>query len=246
MADPATYIVQGLRSPFSRIDRELEAFDALQLSVPVAQQTVVGEIGLGIGGDRQVDLVVWGSVIPSLAVANWGREVWLDAALDQSVPALTIVQQCATSLAAATHAAAQARAGKIDLALCYDNLLRLLSVATEKNIFVRLDMEGSDLTESTISIFESAYPDHPDHVGIVLQAYLHRTAEDVARMCDLNARVRICKGAYGEPAEIAYQDMPTIRERYVDYMKKLIVDGRYPGIATHDDILIEATKTFVR
>ncbi|MEJ2334380.1 MAG: acetyl-CoA C-acyltransferase [Gemmatimonadales bacterium] len=118
MADPATYIVQGLRSPFSRIDRELEAFDALQLSVPVAQQTVVGEIGLGIGGDRQVDLVVWGSVIPSLAVANWGREVWLDAALDQSVPALTIVQQCATSLAAATHAAAQARAGKIDLALC--------------------------------------------------------------------------------------------------------------------------------
>jgi acetyl-CoA C-acetyltransferase len=118
MADTATYVVQGLRSPFARIDRELEAFDALQLSVPVAQQTVVGEIGLGHGGDRRVDLVVWGSVIPSLAVANWGREVWLDAALDQSVPALTIVQQCATSLAAATHAAAQARAGRVDLALC--------------------------------------------------------------------------------------------------------------------------------
>ena len=117
MSDTATYIVQGLRSPFARIDRELEAFDALQLSVPVAQQTVVGEIGLGRGGDRRVDLVIWGSVIPSLAVSNWGREVWLDAALDESVPALTIVQQCATSLAAATHAAAQARAGRIDLAL---------------------------------------------------------------------------------------------------------------------------------
>jgi acetyl-CoA C-acetyltransferase len=118
MADTATYVVQGLRSPFARIDRELEAFDALQLSVPVAQQTVVGDLGVGHGGDRRVDLVVWGSVIPSLAVANWGREVWLDAALDQSVPALTIVQQCATSLAAATHAAAQAKAGRVDLALC--------------------------------------------------------------------------------------------------------------------------------
>jgi acetyl-CoA C-acetyltransferase len=118
MADTATYVVQGLRSPFARIDRELESFDALELSVPVAQQTVVGDTGLGRGGDRQVDLVVWGSVIPSLAVANWGREVWLDAALDQSVPALTIVQQCATSLAAATHAAAQAKAGRIDIALC--------------------------------------------------------------------------------------------------------------------------------
>ena len=118
MADTATYVVQGLRSPFARIDRELEAFDALELSVPVAQQTVVGDTGLGRGGDRQVDLVVWGSVIPSLAVANWGREVWLDAALDQSVSALTIVQQCATSLAAATYVAAQARVGRIDIALC--------------------------------------------------------------------------------------------------------------------------------
>lgn len=118
MPDTATYVIQGLRSPFARIDRELEAFDALGLSVPVAQQTVVGELGAGRGGDRHVDLVIWGSVIPSLAVANWGREVWLDAALDQSVPALTVVQQCATSLAAATHAAGQVRAGKIDLALC--------------------------------------------------------------------------------------------------------------------------------
>ena len=118
MADTAVFIVQGLRSPFARIDRELDAFDALKLSVPVVQQTVVGELGLGNGGDRHVDLVIWGSVIPSLAIANWGREVWLDAALDQEVPALTVVQQCATSLAAATHAAGQARAGRIDLALC--------------------------------------------------------------------------------------------------------------------------------
>lgn len=134
---------------------------------------------------------------------------------------------------------------KIDEELCRENLSRLLSVAKQEDIFVRLDMEGSDLTESTISIFQSAYPEYPDHVGIVLQAYLHRTTDDVDRMCELNARVRICKGAYKEPASIAYQDMPTIRERFVEYMQKLIVNGRYPAIATHDDILIEATKSFV-
>jgi proline dehydrogenase len=133
---------------------------------------------------------------------------------------------------------------KIDEGLCRDNLTRLLETARERDIFVRLDMEGSDLTESTLSIFEYAYPEYPDHVGIVLQAYLHRTSEDVARMCDLNARVRICKGAYKEPASIAYQDMPTIRERFVDHMEKLISEARYPGIATHDDILIGATKQF--
>ncbi|UCG74574.1 MAG: acetyl-CoA C-acyltransferase [Gemmatimonadota bacterium] len=118
MAELATYIVQGLRSPFARIDRELASYDALQLSVPVLQQTVVGDRGLGRGRDGEIDLMIWGSVIPNLSVSNWGREVWLDAKLDPAVPALTIVQQCASSLAAATHAAAQTRAGQIDLAVC--------------------------------------------------------------------------------------------------------------------------------
>ena len=118
MADQAVYVVPGLRSPFARIDRELQGLNALALSVPVIQQTVVGPGGVGRGRDGSVDLVIWGSVVPTLAVSNWGREVWLDAELDPRVPGLTIVQQCATSLAAATHAAGQARAGRIDLALC--------------------------------------------------------------------------------------------------------------------------------
>ncbi|HEX9659074.1 MAG TPA: proline dehydrogenase family protein [Rhodothermales bacterium] len=134
---------------------------------------------------------------------------------------------------------------KIDEGLCYDNLLRLLSVATEHDIFVRLDMEGSDLTHSTLGLFEKAYPYHPRHVGVVLQAYLHRTAEDVARMCELNARVRLCKGAYKEPPGVAYQQMPVIRERFIEHMQRLIEHARYPGIATHDDILIDATREFV-
>ena len=133
----------------------------------------------------------------------------------------------------------------IDEEYCLENLLRLLAEAKARNLFVRLDMEGSDTTESTLSLFERTYPDYPDHVGVVLQAYLKRTRRDVDRMCDLNARVRICKGAYREPPEVAHQDMRVIRDRFMEYACTLLERSRYPGIATHDDRLIEATKAFV-
>jgi len=132
----------------------------------------------------------------------------------------------------------------IDEDLAEANLRRLLEVARETHTFVRLDMEGTDLTESTLDLFEAVYPDFRDHVGVVLQAYLKRTERDVERMCELKARVRLCKGAYNEPPHLAWQDMPTIREKYRRYMKQLLLHGRYPGIATHDDELIGATKAF--
>jgi len=135
---------------------------------------------------------------------------------------------------------------KIDEAFCQENLLQLLSVAKQRDMFVRLDMESTDVTESTLRLFERAYEEYPDHVGIVLQAYLKRTRQDVERMCDLGARVRICKGAYKEPPELAYQDMREIRARFIDYMKMLISDARYPGIATHDAQIIQATMDFVK
>ena len=118
MTHREVYIVRGLRSPFAKIDRELSALDALRLSVPVVQQTVVGASGVGPGRSGEVDLAIWGAVVPSLSVSNWGREVWLDAELDSRVPALTVIQQCATSLAAATLAAGQVRTGRVELALC--------------------------------------------------------------------------------------------------------------------------------
>lgn len=133
----------------------------------------------------------------------------------------------------------------IDHDFCVANLRRLLAVARETATFVRLDMEGSDLTQSTLDLFEAVYPDFRDEVGVVLQAYLKRTERDVARMCELQARVRLCKGAYREPAHLAYQDMDTIRAQYRRHMQTLLVHGRYPGIATHDDALIGATKAFV-
>ena len=132
----------------------------------------------------------------------------------------------------------------IDEDFCLDNLRQLLEVAAEHDVFVRLDMEGSDLTQSTLDLFEAVYPDFPDHVGPVLQAMLRRTDRDIDRMCELGASVRLCKGAYAEPEAIAYQEMDQIRERYLDYMERLLEHTEYSGIATHDDQLIEATKTF--
>ena len=135
---------------------------------------------------------------------------------------------------------------RIDQDFCVEKLRHILDEARELGGFVRLDMEGSDLRPVTLTMFEEVYPDYREHVGVVLQAYLHKTAEDVARMCELGARVRLCKGAYKEPPEIAYQDMPTIREHFKREMAQLLTEGNYPAIATHDDELIEATKAFVK
>ncbi len=112
------YLLPGLRSPFTRMDRELSRFDALRLSIPVVQQTVAGPRGTGLDRSGQVDMVVWGAVVPNIGISNWAREVWLDGGLDPHVPAWSTVQQCATSLAAATQAAAAIRIGRGDLALC--------------------------------------------------------------------------------------------------------------------------------
>ena len=117
---------------------------------------------------------------------------------------------------------------KIDEDYCLKNLRMLLEAAKECNVFVRLDMEGSDATASTISLFEETFPEYPDHVGIVLQAYLKRTERDVERMCALKAPVRLCKGAYKEPSEIAWQNMDIIREHFMACAQELIAHGRYP------------------
>ena len=129
---------------------------------------------------------------------------------------------------------------------CLDNLREILDVARATGAFVRLDMEDTSLIDSTLALFESTYPDYRDHVGVVLQAYLKRTGGDVERMCELQARVRLCKGAYKEPGHLAWQSMSTIREQFVAHMQMLLQHGRYPAIATHDDQLIEATQAHAR
>jgi proline dehydrogenase len=132
----------------------------------------------------------------------------------------------------------------IDRSYCRDNLFKLLSVAKENDQFVRIDMEGSDYTQQTIDIFKEAFEEYGHHVGIVLQAYLHRTEKDVAELAEMGADIRICKGAYKESSKIALQDMDDIRSAYKKYVKVLLEKTDYPRIATHDDELIEWVKGY--
>jgi proline dehydrogenase len=119
----------------------------------------------------------------------------------------------------------------------------LAAAAANRDPFVRIDMEGSAVTADTLRVFERAYAE-TEHVGPVLQAYLKRTPGDVERAIALGARVRLCKGAYSEPPALAYKDMPTIRREYLRSAEALLERGHYPGIATHDERLIEAVKAF--
>ncbi|MDQ2872521.1 MAG: proline dehydrogenase family protein [Candidatus Eremiobacteraeota bacterium] len=126
------------------------------------------------------------------------------------------------------------------------NLTVLLERAsTNDDPFVRIDMEGSAVTTQTLRVFERAFQRHTN-VGPVLQAYLKRTARDVEDAIALKARVRLCKGAYSEPPDIAIKDMPEIREAYMDEARALLERGNYPGIATHDPRLIDAIKAFTK
>jgi proline dehydrogenase len=132
----------------------------------------------------------------------------------------------------------------VDENFAFENLLAVLErAAANRDPFVRIDMEGSSVTEATLRIFRRAFAAWKN-VGPVLQAYLKRTPGDVADAIKLNARVRLCKGAYKEPPEIAFQKMPEIRTHYLELARRLLLDGNYPGVATHDRRLIAAVKAF--
>ncbi len=132
----------------------------------------------------------------------------------------------------------------VDEDFAFENLMAIVEYARRNaDPFVRIDMEGSSLVDATLRTFERAFAEQPN-VGPVLQAYLKRTAADVERAIQLRARVRLCKGAYNEPPEIAYKRVPEIRAHYLDLARELLSRGTYPGIATHDRRLIAAVKQF--
>lgn len=133
----------------------------------------------------------------------------------------------------------------IDEAYCKKNLFRLLDEAKKFNSFVRIDMEGSDYTQSTLDIFKEAFEKYGRGVvGIVIQAYLHRSADDIKKLAEMNADVRLCKGAYKEPDLVAIQNMAEIREAFKKYFKVLLEKTPYPRFATHDDELIDWLKIY--
>lgn len=133
----------------------------------------------------------------------------------------------------------------LDPELAYRNARRVVEDAHRRGNFVRVDMEGSNVTQTTIDIFKRLRSEFGlNDVGIVLQSYLHRTYADAQELVKLPARIRICKGAYNEPPEVAFPDKKDVDDNYVKVMQLLLSSGTYHGIATHDPKMIDATIDF--
>ena len=131
-------------------------------------------------------------------------------------------------------------------AVSCDAMVSILETAREVGGFVRIDMEGSAYTERTMRIFFELHNRFSDEVGIVIQSYLHRAEGDVRDCIARNARVRLVKGAYAEPASVAFQGAATVDASYVRLMKLLLDEGNFPALATHDPALIQRAREHVR
>jgi proline dehydrogenase len=135
----------------------------------------------------------------------------------------------------------------IDPELTYRNARAVVEDAARRGNFVRIDMEGSNVTQVTLDIFKRLRAEFGlDTVGIVLQAYLRRTYDDVQDILKIPARIRICKGAYNEGPDVAFPDKKDVDENYIRVMKLLLSSGVYHGIATHDPRMIEATTNHMQ
>jgi proline dehydrogenase len=135
----------------------------------------------------------------------------------------------------------------LDPELAYRNARRVVEEAHRRGNFVRVDMEDSSVTQTTIDIFKRLRAEFGlNDVGIVLQSYLYRTFADAQELIKLPARIRICKGAYFEPPEVAYSEKKDVDANYVKVMQLLLSSGIYHGIATHDPKMIDATIDFAQ
>jgi proline dehydrogenase len=132
----------------------------------------------------------------------------------------------------------------IDRATCVDNMRRILEPARQHGFFVRIDMENSPYTDVTLEVFETLWNLEYRNIGVVLQSYLFRTDRDLRRMNELNARVRLVKGAYREPASVAYQQKADVDAAYLRQMRLLLDHGTYPAFATHDVALLNEIKAY--
>jgi proline dehydrogenase len=127
---------------------------------------------------------------------------------------------------------------KLDEGFCRENYTRLLEMAASQGNFVRLDMEDRHCTEPTLRLYHALHGRFGDRVGVVLQAYMRRTLADIAALPHDGANIRLCKGIYIEPRETAWKGYETVRLNFLAALEKLLSQGVYVGIATHDEMLI--------
>lgn len=128
---------------------------------------------------------------------------------------------------------------------CRQNVRELVCAAAKRGNFVRIDMESSEYTDRTLRLVTDLHVE-TQSCGAVIQAYLFRSEKDIAMLCERGIRVRLCKGAYLEPAAVAFQKKEDVDANFVRLTQKLLSDGTYPAIATHDERMIEATLEFVK
>ncbi len=133
----------------------------------------------------------------------------------------------------------------IGLEFCRSNLHKIAERAGHFDNFVRIDMESSDYTDRTLDIFRSAFRTY-GNVGIVIQSYLYRSEADVEAINDIGARVRLCKGAYREPKEIAFPKKTDVDANFLKLAHLLLKDGTYPAIATHDEKMVTGSRQLVK
>jgi proline dehydrogenase len=135
---------------------------------------------------------------------------------------------------------------KLGYDLCRENLRTVVEDAASRGNFVRIDMEDSSTTDDTLRLYRELRADGYDNVGVVLQAMLRRTQSDIASLAELKPSVRLCKGIYVEPSELAYQDFEAVRAAFVRGLEALLDAGCYVGIATHDEWLLAEGRRLVR
>lgn len=149
----------------------------------------------------------------------------LGAILDNSLPTYLSVKPTSLGLG-------------IDTEFAYNNIKEILAIAESNGTFVRLDMENSPYTDKTLDLFRRFRADGFMNVGVVIQAYMRRSWDDIVSIADLNPTIRLCKGIYREAPEIAYQGKDEVRDNFKRLLRLIFDKGLYVGIATHDDILL--------
>ena len=134
----------------------------------------------------------------------------------------------------------------IDDAFLRQNVGRVVDRAREHDLFVRFDMEASTHTQRTLDFFRGLWGEGYRNIGVVIQSYLRRSKGDIEQLNADKVRVRLCKGAYNEPASAAFEDKREVDTNFVILMQLLLEHGNYPGIATHDELMIRATRQFAQ
>jgi proline dehydrogenase len=134
---------------------------------------------------------------------------------------------------------------KLDYELCRENLEAVVREAARRHNFVRIDMEDSSTTDDTLQLYRELREAGHENLGIVLQAYLRRTIDDIRSLADLRPSVRLCKGIYVEPVQLAYQGHEEVRTSFLRALEALLDAGCYVGIATHDEWLVSEGRRIV-